>query len=598
VHLGIKAKQVAGVTILVGLAVFLLSAWYLSELARVHLEETNARAELVANTISNRLFDAIASGVDPHNALQTAPGLQSILTASQASPRNIQYAEITDPNSVIVAAGDPATVGLTARPVETLTTLLAQSWLRQMRAIADREGRTYEVVLPLRLVGADPSMNTDLGSIRVGISTLLIRANLARSLSTPLFTAFVVLVIASAAAMLLAQLVLRPIHVIRSGLARLGRGELDVKVDLPAEGELAGLGDSFKAVSARLAADQTQLAGQKATLESVVEHLEDAVALFAPDGTLLFANPPMRAALNSPTGTVLSELLDEAHPYRRLIEETLKRHEPRGPLQIRVPGAGERLVVTHIVEDANHSGLGVMLVSRNIAYLSEVESTLTYSRKLAALSRLSAGIAHEVKNPLNATMIHLELLKMDVQDAPAAAEHLQVIAAQVRRLDEVVQGFLKFTRPADLHLRPTDIEPLIHDILPVISTEAANLRVDIRIECPADLPSVSADSAMLQQAFLNLALNAFQAMPAGGRLRIAAAARPGRRVEVMFEDNGVGIPPEHLEKIFDLYFTTKEHGTGIGLSMVYRTVQLHDGEIEVQSVVGNGTTFRVLLRQA
>jgi signal transduction histidine kinase len=112
------------------------------------------------------------------------------------------------------------------------------------------------------------------------------------------------------------------------------------------------------------------------------------------------------------------------------------------------------------------------------------------------------------------------------------------------------------------------------------------------------LPSVSADSAMLQQAFLNLALNAFQAMPAGGRLRIAAAARPGRRVEVMFEDNGVGIPPEHLEKIFDLYFTTKEHGTGIGLSMVYRTVQLHDGEIEVQSVVGNGTTFRVLLRQA
>ena len=99
-----------------------------------------------------------------------------------------------------------------------------------------------------------------------------------------------------------------------------------------------------------------------------------------------------------------------------------------------------------------------------------------------------------------------------------------------------------------------------------------------------------------QQAFLNLALNACQAMPQGGRLRIAATARPGRRVEVVFEDTGVGIPPEHLARIFDLYFTTKEHGSGIGLSLVYRTVQLHDGEIEVQSVPGRGTTFRLLLR--
>ena len=86
-------------------------------------------------------------------------------------------------------------------------------------------------------------------------------------------------------------------------------------------------------------------------------------------------------------------------------------------------------------------------------------------------------------------------------------------------------------------------------------------------------------------------------MPQGGRLRIAATARPGRRLEVVFEDTGVGIPPEHLARIFDLYFTTKEHGSGIGLSLVYRTVQLHDGDIEVQSVPGRGTTFRLLLRQ-
>src|SRR5439155_7124763 len=104
--------------------------------------------------------------------------------------------------------------------------------------------------------------------------------------------------------------------------------------------------------------------------------------------------------------------------------------------------------------------------------------------------------------------------------------------------------------------------------------------------------------AMLRQAFLNLAINACQAMPNGGTLRLAAAPAARERVEVRVEDTGVGIPPANLEKIFDLYFTTKDHGTGIGLSMVYRIIQMHDGEVEVESTKGRGTIFRVLLPRA
>jgi signal transduction histidine kinase len=103
---------------------------------------------------------------------------------------------------------------------------------------------------------------------------------------------------------------------------------------------------------------------------------------------------------------------------------------------------------------------------------------------------------------------------------------------------------------------------------------------------------------MLRQAFLNLAMNACQAMPHGGNLRLSVAPAPRNQVEVKFEDTGVGIPEDHLGKIFDLYFTTKDHGTGIGLSMVYRIIQLHDGQVEVQSTPGRGTTFRVLLPRA
>ena len=269
-----------------------------------------------------------------------------------------------------------------------------------------------------------------------------------------------------------------------------------------------------------------------------------------------------------------------------------------------------------------------MLVARDLNYLSQVQSTIRYSRKLAALGRLSAGVAHEVKNPLNAMMIHLELLRQQFASRAAsrpttgaaramvgtavaaeagvsvgtvdhdrALEHVDVIATEIHRLDEVVQGFLKFSRPEDLKLQPVDLAALLGEVIPIVRPEAERDGVELIVE-PVDVPDVNGDPAMLRQLFLNLTLNACQAMPSGGTLRIGCEAVRGHRVATSFTDTGVGIQPEHLERIFDLYFTTKEKGSGIGLSMVYRTVQMHDGEIEVQSTPGVGSTFRVLLPQA
>jgi signal transduction histidine kinase len=435
---------------------------------------------------------------------------------------------------------------------------------------------------------------------------------------------------------LLAQLLLKPIHVIRSGLTRLGKGEFGVTLDLPPGDEFGELGSFFNTVSQQLSADRSLLAGQKANLQSAVEHLEDAVALFDPSGQLLFSNPAMQPFLPaSAIGRALHGLLVDGHPYRTLVEETLATRASRGPVQVKTPPAGEPagdqpeddlLVMTHAVEGIDGSLVGVLLVARNLAHLSRMQSTLAYSRKLVALGRLTAGIAHEVKNPLNAMMIHLELLRTKIRnmvmsaDAPQVAavagtlalsrpaspppfvsgmlEHVEIIESEIRRLDEVVQGFLKFSRPEDLRLQPVRVPALFDEIVPVIQPEARKNNVRVLVECPPSLPPINGDAGMLRQVVLNLALNACQAMAGGGTLRLVGAQAAKGRVELRVEDTGVGIPPENLQKIFDLYFTTKHHGTGIGLSMVYRIVQLHDGEIEVQSTPGRGTTFRLLLPRA
>jgi signal transduction histidine kinase len=632
-RLGIKGKQVLGVTSIVGTVVVVLSVLQLARLASVSLDESSARADLLAKAIYHRAQQVVVGGADPLAALRADPGLRSILESSLYS-KNVMYAALVDVNGIAVAHADRSLEGQSLPPVGDLGKLLEQTPLSQLRAIYSSQGQNLEFRGPL-LLG-----DTEIGSTRIGVSTLLIRQDLDQSLRPSLVTALAALGVSVLVATLLSQLLLRPIHMIRSGLTRLGKGEFGVQLDLSQQDEFGELGTSFNTVSEQLSADRSQMAGQVANLESAVEQLEDAVAIVNARGELLFANPAMRVLLPAAApGASLAAMISADHPLRRLSEETFVSRQSRGPLSAPFGESGERLVLTHAINDPKGDLVGVMLIARNVEYLSEVQSTVRYSRKLAALGRLSAGVAHEVKNPLNAMMIHLELLRQQVNPRPArsllhaavpapagsartlsargeaiepraavvaeappmdreeAIQHVEVIAHEIRRLDEVVQGFLKFTRPEDLKLQPLTVRALLEEIVPIVRPEAERARVQLIIECDG-APDVNGDPAMLRQAFLNLALNACQAMPGGGSLRIRCESARGRRVAVVFTDTGVGIAPADLKRIFDLYFTTKEKGSGIGLSMVYRTVQMHDGEIEVQSTHGAGTKFRLLLPQA
>ena len=421
-RLGIKAKQVLGVTSIVGVVVVVLSALHLARLAQVSLEESRARAELLASAIFHRAREVVGTGDNSYKALAADPGLRSILESALYS-KNVTFAAIVDNRGVIVAHADRSLEGQRLPAGGKLAAVVSRTPLSQLVAIYSGQGRNLELQQPL-LLG-----DTEFGSIHIGVSTLLIRQDLDASLRPAIATAFAALAVSVLVATLLAQLLLRPIHVIRSGLTRLGRGEFGVRLDLNQRDEFGELGTFFNTVSAQISADRSQMAGQVANLESAVQHLEDAVAIVNPRGELLFANPAMRALLpDASPGASVEDLLGADHPLRRLSEQTLISGESRGPLSATFPRRGEslpgddqaegtadavreRLVMSHAINDPNGERVGIMLVARNLGYLSQVQSTIRYSRKLAALGRLSAGVAHEVKNPLNAMMIHLELLR-------------------------------------------------------------------------------------------------------------------------------------------------------------------------------------------
>ncbi len=630
--MSIKAKQVAGVTTLVVVVVAILSAYHLSTMSAFLLEETASRAELMSRALFQRTLEVVREHPnDAYPALQADGGIRAILDASIGYSDYVNYAAIADPSGIAVAHAIPTREGELIEEQRDFDTVVDAGPFERLRAIFyDDQG--YEVRQPLL------KEDKEFGSIRIGVSTLLVRRELRSALGRAVTIVVATLLISSLMAMLLAQWMLRPIHVIQSSLSRLGRGELDVRLDLP-EQEFKDLGSSFDAVTAQLAAlgrggdddkeEGTLRSGAGADYESVMENLEDAVALFSPRGEVIFSNAAMRALHFAE--------LPESHPARQLVARTLATRHSAGPISIAVRTSTgessaelnlnpplraatepdpdtERLLMCHAIEDTARRFLGAMLVARNVGYLNQVHSTLNYSRKAAAIGRLLAGVAHEVKNPLNAMTIHLELLKQKVGSirepfvvpGPAGgpprqldlAKHVNIIAAEIKRLDEVVAGFLKFARPDELNLQPVLLSTVIHDVSLTILPEAQRRRVTLREECGNDLPAINADQGMLMQAVLNLAINALQAMPDGGSLRLSCRRSSRRRVALSVEDTGVGIPPENLPRIFDLYFTTKEKGSGIGLSMVFRIVQLHDGEVEVQSTPGGGTKFTLIFPQA
>ncbi len=234
-------------------------------------------------------------------------------------------------------------------------------------------------------------------------------------------------------------------------------------------------------------------------------------------------------------------------------------------------------------------------IQRTTADLRKTEAQLVRSDKLAALGQLAAGIAHEIRNPLTSINILIHSLTETFPSGNSYREDLKVIAEEINRINEIVDQFLRFAKPAPPHLEKAEALSIIEDTLQLLRPQIEKQRIQVQKEFEP-LPLILMDREQMKQAILNLLLNAVQAMPQGGHLSLKGQLpREGRWVQIFIQDSGVGIPGEDIDKLFDPFFTTKEGGMGLGLSIAHRIIDQHDGKIEVVSAPGKGTLFTVWL---
>jgi signal transduction histidine kinase len=239
--------------------------------------------------------------------------------------------------------------------------------------------------------------------------------------------------------------------------------------------------------------------------------------------------------------------------------------------------------------------IGALLTMRDVESVRRIEDEIETSRRLSASGRLTRGVAHEVKNPINAIVLHLQLLQNKLQqNDPDTGRHMEIIDNEIHRLDRVVQILVDFTRPRDLRLEEVDMRGVLEEVAILAAPDAKQRGVVIARNLASEILTVRVDSDLMKQAVLNLVLNGVQAMEKGGMLTLAAR-RYGENVLIEVRDQGGGIPAEVQEKIFELYFTTKKDGSGIGLAQTYQIMQWHYGSVDFETATGRGTTFRLRL---
>jgi signal transduction histidine kinase len=526
--------------------------------------------------------------------LKQDPGAASLLETTMAQTRSILEISVAEAAGTVIASSNPLRPGsrLVAYP-ELSGLQRLNPFKRAMRVL--RGGSNYELRIPIGVSGRP------VFTVQVVVSQVLLRDQMLPAIRRVAEWAAAALIASIVVSWLSARLVARNLSRISVAIDRIATGDAAEKPE-PVNQALP----EFAAIESKLNVLGHQFRGAaelRGAVERILGGLAEAIVLFDHDGRVTLAGGAVDRvlgvaaaeirgrpvgdifALDSTLGRVVAESFSQRQPLQDHAVEW-RRNGSAAPLLINVEFSAD----PH--QPDRFTGL---LRIRDAGGRRQLESHLGASVRMDAMSRITGSVAHEIKNPLNSIAVRLDNLQAwATGDFPEAEKELQLISDEVNRLDRVVRTFLDFTRPVELSTEEVDAVGLVRQIATLLEADAARRGVQLRFQAPGRAIAVLADADLLSEAIINIVTNGIEAMPGGGLLDVEVREDAGHCF-IAICDTGAGIPESVREKIFELYFTTKKNGSGLGLPMAFRAVQLHGGSIDVQSEPGRGTRFELNL---
>jgi PAS domain S-box-containing protein len=613
-QLRLRTKLTLMMTSLVLLVAAVLSGVFAAQLLDQLLQETMKRANDIADQLFPQAQLAVTvageQGLRPasdspeeirdyvRHAFEISEGLRTQLKAAKDNPL-IYEISITDNTGMVLISTDENLPGKFLPRRAPLSQMVQRNFLHQVKVLVGPP-EVFELDYPFTK-GKQP-----FGEVRVALSSGLLLKEISPTLSTSGTIVLLALVISTVLAAVVSGATLAPLRDIAAQLDRISAGQFDTVA--PEVKGFAGGTDELGLVSRKITQVGQQLRGvheifstMRENMNSVMAGLEDGLLLFTRDARAVMISPAAEKFLGAPAGHFLgrrvTEIFPPGHPLHHALRiESDELSEVAAETELQTSEGPKRVSVSVQAIQEDGERMGALVTLRDLDSLESINTQLQVSERLAALGRITAGVAHEVKNPLNSMRLWLENLKESIlaeQDG-ASQQAVQVLDKEIDRLDAVVKRFLDFTRPMDIRLEATQLAQLLKEVLEVARPQLQKSSIHLAQLLPIDVPEVYVDRALLKQAVLNLVLNAAEAMPSGGQLRLVLSRR-GEMAEITVGDTGKGIPLENRQKIFQLFFTTRPGGSGIGLASTFRIVQLLNGSIDFTSEVGRGTTFRIEL---
>jgi signal transduction histidine kinase len=633
----LKTKLVLAITGLVFLVVTVLSWLFLEQLLAQRISQSYAANDMVARQILYSTTLALNTGLknrqlDPNDpaalraavsdVLQHDEGLNGLLSSVNRYAPTVFDVAIADRDGKALLSTDPTQDNVALPEREDYAVLRHAGVITTMRAVFGPP-RNYNIVLPLERTVA-PGKKVPFLTIRVGIRTTFLRTVFAPWIWASLTFTGLAILSSLAVAALLANLALQPIEQISRRLDTLEQAGFEqggsfaegppppAELPPPKEGRLIRgvssedtvlqVSDKIERIGRRMRNVEEVFSAMKENLDSIMSNLQDGILLFTAEGRAALVSDSVERFLGIPRSQLFGNSLNGIFTLEtrlgRLVRDAFDSARTLDQEEIETE-TGRRVQVSldFVVDQdsASDAPLGALLTLHDLESVRELESELELSRRLAAIGRLTSGVGHEVKNPINAIVVHLELLRNKLSGPDARAmRHLEIIESEIQRLDRVVQTLVDFSRPVELQLKENDLRRVVSGVLMLASAELETHSVRVQPHMPERPLIAKVDADLIKQAILNVVLNGAQSMSQGGELHVSLREE-GRMAAIEIADSGSGIPPDIRNKIFDLYFTTRKDGSGIGLAMTYRIIQLHNGSIDVQSEQNIGSTFTLKL---